>query len=211
MASPAALPGYRVEARRPRAAGLAIVLLVHLIAAWLLMAQLRPPAPTTKPVLVPLTLQLRPKPERLRPPSRAEARPLRLQQRAADPEVHTITAPPPAAAAPVLVETAQPLVTTPGPAPALNLALPTRPASAPERHNPALSDPRANSPRLDAGARMAAALGSDPQLQEESLGGGRHRFRQGGKCVETAELRVQQLDPYNASMSVAPRLVTSCK
>ncbi len=100
------------------------------------------------------------------------------------------------------------------PAP-LNLALPSAPslpASAPLPYkNPALSDPRANTRRADIGTRMADTLGTDQSLREESLGPGRHRFKQGSTCVETAESRIGQIDPMGATMRGSPQLVTNCK
>ena len=114
---------------------------------------------------------------------------------------------PPSSPQPAAAEAARP-------AP-LNLAFPAtpaRPASASEPwRNPALSDPRANTGRADYATRMADTLGTDQSLRQEDLGPGRHRFRQGTTCVETAESRIAQIDPMGATMRGAPQLVTTCK
>jgi hypothetical protein len=105
--------------------------------------------------------------------------------------------------------------TRPAPLAPLNLALPVppqAPASAPKvDRNPALTDPRANTRRANFATRMADTLGTDPTLREESLGPGKHRFKQGSTCVETAESRIGQIDPFSATMRGSPQLVTSCK
>lgn len=201
-------------ARRNRLATLAPVLLLHLLALWLLAEQLRrderaptrsrivldlpvlerraPPPPPTMPAMQ------SPPVHRIEPPSWSEAPP-------------AMVVAPDAGAAPVPTEASA--AARAGTRPSLNLALPAPPAaSSPARpRNPALSDPRANTQRPDYAARMAATLGTDETMREDGFADGRIRVRQGTSCVEHSEARIQQLDPFNASVNRLPRSSTACK
>ena len=106
----------------------------------------------------------------------------------------------------------------PAPAPAtpLNLALPgpARGASAPWRdrsyqRNPALDDPRSNSPKPTLESRIAAALGGSDQITEYRLEDGSVRLRRGNSCVMVRPNRASTLDPFNASAQFRPRLIDS--
>ena len=95
------------------------------------------------------------------------------------------------------------------PAP-LNLALP-RGASAPwRRANPALDDPRSNSPAPTLESRIAAALGGSDQITEYRLEDGSVRLKRGNSCVIVRPNRSSTLEPFNASAQQRPRLVDRC-
>ncbi len=96
------------------------------------------------------------------------------------------------------------------PAPPLNLALP-RSASAPWRtRNPALDDPRSNTPPLTLESRIAKALGGVDGIQEFRMEDGSVRFKRGNSCVIARPNRASTLDPFNASAQVRPRLLDRC-
>jgi len=96
------------------------------------------------------------------------------------------------------------------PAAPLNLALP-RGASAPWRgRNPALDDPRSNTPRATLETRLAEALGGTDQITEERLDDGRLRLRRGNSCVVVHPNRAERLDPWNASVLPKMRGVEKC-
>ena len=110
-------------------------------------------------------------------------------------------------------------VAAPAPAHAapLNLALPSRQrgASAPWRgagveRNPALDDPRSNSPKPTLESRIAAALGGSDQITEYRLEDGSVRLKRGNSCVVVRPNRASTLDPFNASAQFRPRLIDRC-
>ncbi|KPF94113.1 hypothetical protein IP87_19845 [beta proteobacterium AAP121] len=95
-------------------------------------------------------------------------------------------------------------------APPLNLALP-RSASAPWRaRNPALDDPRSNTPPQTLESRIAKALGGVDGIEEFRLEDGSVRFKRGNSCVIARPNRAGALDPFNASAQIRPRLLDSC-
>ena len=99
----------------------------------------------------------------------------------------------------------------------LNLALPSRQrgASAPwggagVERNPALDDPRSNSPKPTLESRIAAALGGSDQITEYRLEDGSVRLKRGNSCVVVRPNRASTLDPFNASAQFRPRLIDRC-
>lgn len=93
----------------------------------------------------------------------------------------------------------------------LNLTLP-RGASAPWRveRNPALDDPRSNSPKPTLESRIAAALGGSDQITEYRLEDGSVRLKRGNSCVVVRPNRNATLDPFNGSARQQPRLLDRC-
>ena len=98
--------------------------------------------------------------------------------------------------------------------PPLNLALPGRSqgASAPwhSQRNPALDDPRSNSPKPTLESRIAAALGGNDQITEYRLEDGSVRLKRGNSCVVVRPNRASALDPFNGSAQTRPRLLDRC-
>jgi hypothetical protein len=89
------------------------------------------------------------------------------------------------------------------PATALDLRLPA-PA---QRGLPPERPPRAAMPgRIE--SRIARDL--DPRLREQSLGGGRVRFRRGADCVELRDSRIVGIEPFNQSVQSTPRQAEDC-
>ena len=89
-------------------------------------------------------------------------------------------------------------------------------ASAAAARNPALSDPRSNTPRLTLEDRIADATGGAGAWVEEStsenraqsvgaLGDRRTVMRKGDTCVEIHRSRIADTDTFNGN--VAPRAV----
>lgn len=88
-------------------------------------------------------------------------------------------------------------------------------ASSAAARNPALSDPRSNTPRLTLEDRIADATGGAGAWVEEpvdnhslvvgALGDRRTVMRRGNTCVEVFRSRIADSDPFNNS--VAPRTV----
>ena len=203
--------GRAPQHHRRRIATLVAVAALHLLLLALLVRAVRPPA-TRAPALVSV-LKLMRLPQREAPsPAMPLARAFEGFRsaievpRIAEPQFNI-------GAAPATPQTPPPQ--TGGLAPSrtpLNLALPSQAASSADRsRNPALSDPRANTQRPDYATRMAATLGTDESLREESFGNGQHRFRQGTHCVETADSRIGQIDPFSATMRPSPQLVHECR
>ncbi len=96
----------------------------------------------------------------------------------------------------------------------LNLALPrdslaARRGQGGER-NPALEDPRSNSPRASLESRIAAALGGSDQITEFRMQDGSVRLQRGQACVVVRPSRDSSLDPFNAAAQQRPRLVDRC-
>lgn len=90
----------------------------------------------------------------------------------------------------------------------LNLALPTRPASAPPPASWARNDPRVHSPPLNGDERMARALGTDTTLRTVRRGDG-FELRRGTGCVQVQPSRAGQILPADSS-APRPSLVGSC-
>jgi hypothetical protein len=83
--------------------------------------------------------------------------------------------------------------------------------SAAERHNPALTDPRANTSRPAAPeARMANRLRGDLPYSEEPLADGSRRIRQGGHCYVLHPSRASQLFSGNDQAGRAAGTVEPC-
>ncbi|KPF43547.1 hypothetical protein D621_19160 [beta proteobacterium AAP51] len=96
------------------------------------------------------------------------------------------------------------------PAAPLNLALP-RGASAPWRaRNPALTDPRSNTPPPTVESGIAQALGGADQIEQFVMADGSVRFKRGNSCVIARPNRAGALDPFNASAQIRPRLLDRC-
>lgn len=157
----------------------------------------RLPAPPTLPKLqAPREADRRPIP----PPSVSIAPP-------GTPETAPVTITPPAAPPP-----AEPPRTT------LRLTLPPGyAASSAAARNPALSDPRSNTPRMTLEDRIADATGGAGAWVEEStsenrsqsvgaLGDRRTVMRRGDTCVEIFRSRIADTDPFNGN--VAPRAIS---
>jgi len=155
--------------------------------------------------------------------------------RAPPPGGPLLTPPPRPAAAPVIAP--PPFsIAEPAPAEAATTATPTTaatPAAEPPRstlrltlppgyaassataRNPALSDPRSNTPRATLEDRIASATGGAGAWVEEpvdnhslavgALGDRRTVMRRGNTCVEVFRSRIADSDPFNGS--VAPRTV----
>ncbi|RVU46547.1 hypothetical protein [Rubrivivax rivuli] len=212
-----------------RPASLALlVLALHallLAGAWRLQAwQDRGPAvPAQAPLIVWLPGAPRPASPAAKPPeqpqaARAQRAPATLPRAPREPQAITLpaspagpgpdtVAAPPVSAAPVMPTPTPPAA---GPAPPLNLALP-RGASAPWRgRNPALDDPRSNTPPLTLESRIAKALGGVDGIQEFRLEDGSVRFKRGNSCVIARPNRASALDPFNASAQIRPRLLDRC-
>lgn len=125
------------------------------------------------------------------------------------------TEPTPAAAAPAAVPAVPDTPPAEPPRTTLRLTLPPGyAASAAAARNPALSDPRSNTPRLTLEDRIADATGGAGAWVEEqtsenrsqSVGAlGEHRtvMRRGNTCVEIFRSRISDTDPFNGN--VAPR------
>lgn len=205
----------------------AAVLLLHL-GLLLVFVQARqagqtgkPPAMTAARTVVTLLL-FKPPPQRERPPRAAPAararRPIApiapsqaepARQPAIEP---TTTRPvPPSATAPEDRSATAAHTQSERTAP-LQLALPGRAASGalPAMAEMVRRDARANSRRLSVEERLAAALGN-AEVSEEQIKAGHTRFRQGSSCIDVQDMRIGQLQPFDAVARGAPRLVSSCK
>jgi hypothetical protein len=92
----------------------------------------------------------------------------------------------------------------------LNLALP-RGASAPWRgQNPALEQARQRGGRPTLEDRIAQALGGSDQIVETRLADGSVRLQRGNQCVVARPSLAGELDPFNASTQMRPRLIRRC-
>lgn len=76
--------------------------------------------------------------------------------------------------------------------------------------NPALADPRADSPRPTLESRIARVLDHGNGWVEEPLGEGRVRYRRGSECIEVRPARIDQLDPFNRSALPVPGVAKRC-
>jgi hypothetical protein len=189
-----------------------------LLGAWRLQAwQDRGPPPVAQaPLIVWLPGAPRPPAPSLPPtPTRPPAAGVKRPAPVGPAQPQAITLPPVEPAAPAAApDPAPPSAGSPAPAPApLNLALPSagRGASAPwRRSNPALDDPRSNTPKPTLESRIAAALGGSDQITEFRMEDGSVRFKRGNSCVIARPNRASTLDPFNASAQQRPRLLDSC-
>jgi hypothetical protein len=207
-------PGSRWPAR-------VAVVGLHL-AVFALLWQHRPPAWHDANERRVVTLRLLPLPDRKPPPATAPA-PALLRFTPPPARMPTEpTAEPPAtdttAATPAPI-TAPPPTATPAEPPRTTLRLTLPPgyaASSAAARNPALSDPRSNTPRRTFEERIADATGgagewveektSDNRLQSVgALGDSRTVLRRGNTCVEIFRSRIADVDPFNGN--VAPRAV----
>lgn len=205
--------------RRPagRQAIFAAVVLLHLALLWLLGQAYAPQALRKTGAPQSFWTWLRPEP----PPS-AET-PARARQRAAarvllapSSQTPALTGPEPAAPVATTGTVMPQAIIEPAPAaaqaplPPLRLNLPAHMASAPAR-NPAMDDPRANTPRLSFGEKLARDLGTDPSLREERLNDTTLRVRRGSECYVVRQALTAQQDPWNGRMTDRPSTVEKCK
>lgn len=108
-----------------------------------------------------------------------------------------------APAAPTL--TVAPAPAASAPPPPLDLRLPRSAAATAQRgRNPALDDPRANTPRATFEQRLRDAMGGDGTWVEERLDDDRVTFRRGRTCVDVERSRADQLDPFNRAAAAKP-------
>ncbi len=221
-------PGHPKRPTRPASLAL-LVLALHallLAGAWRLQAwqDRGPAAPAQAPLIVWLPGAPRPALPAAKPPEQPEQPQAAPAQRAPatppralrEPQAITWPASPAepgldaVAQPPVSAAPAVPAPAAAGPVPPLNLALP-RGASAPWRgRNPALDDPRSNTPPPTLESRIAKALGGVDGIQEFRLEDGSVRFKRGNNCVIARPNRAGALDPFNASAQIRPRLLDSC-
>jgi hypothetical protein len=196
------------------ARGLVVGLHLALLAALWLHQPARLPDRGQRVTTVRIVL---PKPAVPPPPSP----PRQLPPRAAAPAAQVITPPAftteTAPAAPTTATAAPPEVAaTEPPRSTLRLMLPPGyAASSAAARNPALSDPRSNTPRLTLEDRIADATGGAGAWVEEpkdnhslvvgALGDRRTVMRRGNTCVEVFRSRIADSDAFNNS--VAPRTV----
>jgi len=207
------------EPRRPGVAVAAAVLALHLGLALVLLgarawpdrqAALAPQEIEVRLILLaPIAERMRPAAEPALPPRAPQSNVLRQ----AEPQAITMpaaAAQPPLPAADGTAAPAPPPAAESSAAPALRLDLP-RAGSAPQRwRQPALDDPRANTPRRTLESMIAGTMGGDDRLIEEPLGDGRIRYRRGSDCIVVHPARGALIDPFNQSSSPTPRTVESC-
>ena len=151
------------------------------------------------------------------PPPLTAPRPTVPELPSIAPPTFTIEPAPPAAAAPPTSPPAATAPTAPTEPPRTTLRLMLPPgyaASATAARNPALTDPRSNTPRLTLEDRIADATGGAGAWVEEqtsenrsqavgALGEHRTVMRRGNTCVELFRSRITDTDPFNGN--VAPR------
>ena len=132
----------------------------------------------------------------------------------------TVSLPPQTAPEPAPVTITPPAVTPPAEPPRTTLRLTLPPgyaASSAAARNPALSDPRSNTPRVTLEDRIADATGgagawveeSTSENRSQSVGAqGDHRtvMRRGNTCVEIFRSRIADMDQFNGN--VAPRAMS---
>lgn len=94
-------------------------------------------------------------------------------------------------------------------------------ASAPQRPLDLTLPPvarRGDTPRLPTPAPrprsvesgIARALEDGPLVQENHLGNGRIRLRQGRRCVELRDAHMARIDPFNQSVNPIPKQGEDC-
>lgn len=167
---------------------------------------------------------LQPRPDRPQPPAAPPLAAPRLRTPdlpAISPLQPTADLPAPSnATTPTAPQTAPPTVATPAEPPRTTLRLTLPPgyaASSAAARNPALSDPRSNSPRPTFEDRIADATGGAGAWVEETTSDNRsqsvgaqgdHRtvMRRGNTCVEVFRSRIADMDAFNGN--VAPRSVS---
>lgn len=155
-------------------------------------------------------------PTRMPPP--VEKQTPRTRERPVTPPPAIVTLPQAATEAPETPAAAAPPIAAPPTEPprtTLRLTLPPGyAASSAAARNPALSDPRSNTPRLTLEDRIADATGGAGAWVEEqpgenraqsvgALGEYRTVMRRGDTCVEVFRSRISDSDPFNGN--VAPR------
>jgi len=162
------------------------------------------------------TVRLIPLPTRVPTPVAQETP--RTGERPVAPPPAVVALPQPATEAPDAPAPAAPPIAPPSTEPprtTLRLTLPPGyAASSAAARNPALSDPRSNTPRLTLEDRIADATGGAGAWVEEqtsenraqsvgALGEYRTVMRRGDTCVEVFRSRISDTDPFNGN--VAPR------
>lgn len=200
--------------RRAARVTLAAVLLLHL-AVGLLWWLHRPAWPIHVEAPVVSWLQLVPDTPRAPPPA------MPIQQHPPTKPRAPIAAPRPALVLPVAPRAAPTAIHDPGvtvaappaasapDATPLNLALPSRPASAPRSMlDQMLNDPRVHTTE-SASERFARNLGTDETEHVDRMADGR-RVRKGSHCYIVRDSRAAQLDPFNGALDHAPKLVGNC-
>lgn len=163
-----------------------------------------------RPSLRPQELEKKKKPERMTPEIRMTGR-LPRQAQSATPQALPITAPKEPITARLAAQASPPEPAASSPEP-LKLKLPLRQAigAAISPAEMARLDPRSNTRRPDVGERIASALGS-PEQTEEQIAPGHTRIRQGSSCYDVQDARVSQLFAFDPMARGAPKLVSSCK
>jgi len=230
MREPALPSSHRPRCSLPaRARPALLVLALHallLLAVWRPFAGQPPGPPPPEPAAVILWLPAAPTPQpragerrpAATPPAAEPARPARSATRVDRLQAITLPAPMPAPAEPPAAATAAAApaasaATPPAPPPApppLNLALP-RGASAPWRGvNPALEQARQQGRRATLEGHIAQALGGSDQIVETRLADGSVRLQRGSQCVVARPSLAAELDPFNASSRMLPRLIKPC-
>lgn len=221
-----ALTPPRLTARRAPVAVLVGVLLLHALllglatrlGVWPDRASGNGALPA---VTAPLMLWLL---DRRPPPAATGATPPPTQSRRAAPaptaalpstwpnNPQAITGPAPAAETPPTPRPFEAASPPPAAPAALNLILPRAASAAWRQRNPELDDARATRAPRGLEARIAQALGGDPNgaISEEQLADGSVRFRRSSQCVVARPNQAQNLDPYNSSLLPKPRLLDKC-
>jgi hypothetical protein len=180
------------------------------------------PAPLAEPRERRMTtvrlIALAPPPSQVKP--RIERQAPQRDERPVKPLSSSVAAPPAAPETTVApVPVVPPAETPPAEPPRTTLRLTLPPgyaASSAAARNPALSDPRSNTPRATLEDRIADATGGAGAWVEENVGENRsqsvgaqgdHRtvMRRGDTCVEIFRSRITDTDPFNGN--VAPRAV----
>ncbi|CAN5356878.1 hypothetical protein BH11PSE9_BH11PSE9_25630 [soil metagenome] len=210
---------YRGARRRRLTAAWLVVLLLHLMLALVLIRSAPSqrsedsPKPTARITvrLLPLA-PIEPVPTESRPANHGQAREASPPSTTAIRANAKVLSAPASISPPMMSAAPEAAAAAPEPgasAPPKPLDLAVKPGKLePDVRSQALSDPRANTrsnstPEM----RMAQSLG-DGRATEESLGDGRRRFRQNGKCLQSQPTRASQLDPFGHV--AMPNLIGEC-
>jgi hypothetical protein len=98
-------------------------------------------------------------------------------------------------------DVAEPTPTDPPPAP-LRLTLPSLADAA--RRQPALDDPRGNTPVSGVGARITNDLGGDGRWVEERMDADTVRLRRGNTCINLHRNRTAGCQPFDEASAPTP-------
>jgi len=187
------------------ARGLVAALHLGLLAALWLHKPASLPEPAEKRLT---TVRLIMPPPRLPPPQNTSR-----VQTPRPPEPRLIAAPPiavePQATPPDTATATPPAVATPADPTRSTLRLTLPPgyaASSAAARNPALSDPRSNTPRPTLEDRIADAAGATGDWVAERTSDHRTLLRRGDTCVQVLRSRIADMDRFNEN--VAPRAVS---